>query len=216
MASTEHDGDTVWFCSSDCKEEFEADPRPTPANLTRTVLKVALAKGRRRRIATNPAITPAASTSPPSSTNGSLNSTGPTTSSSPHPKAAGPEGRTTGATPGTPPGPRHRLCPAPTAANAGTGTFHSLRNVFATWALIQPGLRLEHVSRLLGRPPPQDIYIHVDFRYQGSATPPASHHHESRDRRHGLGLGARTLNADSRPPRASTPPKPATTPPRLG
>ena len=29
-------------------------------------------------------------------------------------------------------------------------TFHSLRHVFATWALDQPGLRVEDVSRLLG------------------------------------------------------------------
>ena len=43
-------------------------------------------------------------------------------------------------------------------------TFHSLRHVFATWALNQPGLRLEDVSRLLGHSSTrvtQDIYIHV-------------------------------------------------------
>ena len=42
--------------------------------------------------------------------------------------------------------------------------FHSLRHVFATWALAQPGLRIEDVSRLLGHSSirvTQDIYIHV-------------------------------------------------------
>jgi integrase len=44
-------------------------------------------------------------------------------------------------------------------------TFHSLRHVFATWALHQPGTRLEDVSRLLGHSSirvTQDIYIGVD------------------------------------------------------
>jgi integrase len=43
-------------------------------------------------------------------------------------------------------------------------TFHSLRHVFATWALNQPGMRIEDVSRLLGHSNirvTQDIYIHV-------------------------------------------------------
>jgi integrase len=43
-------------------------------------------------------------------------------------------------------------------------TFHSLRHVFATWALVQPGLRLEDVSRLLGHSGTrvtQDVYVHV-------------------------------------------------------
>ena len=42
--------------------------------------------------------------------------------------------------------------------------FHSLRHVFATWALAQPGLRIEDVSRLMGHSSvrvTQDIYIHV-------------------------------------------------------
>ncbi|MHB8463700.1 MAG: tyrosine-type recombinase/integrase [Acidimicrobiales bacterium] len=42
--------------------------------------------------------------------------------------------------------------------------FHSLRHVFATWALTQPGLRIEDVSRLMGHSSvrvTQDIYIHV-------------------------------------------------------
>ena len=41
---------------------------------------------------------------------------------------------------------------------------YSLRHVFATWALAQPGLRIEDVSRLLGHSSirvTQDIYIHV-------------------------------------------------------
>jgi integrase len=43
-------------------------------------------------------------------------------------------------------------------------TFHSLRHVFATWALNQSGLRVEDVSRLLGHSSTrvtQDVYIHV-------------------------------------------------------
>ncbi|MHB8463379.1 MAG: tyrosine-type recombinase/integrase [Acidimicrobiales bacterium] len=42
--------------------------------------------------------------------------------------------------------------------------FHSLRHVFATWALTQDGLRIEDVSRLMGHSSvrvTQDIYIHV-------------------------------------------------------
>jgi integrase len=61
----------------------------------------------------------------------------------------------------------------PAAATAGwprddnggwAWTFHSLRHVFATWALNQPGLRIEDVSRLLGHSSSrvtQDIYIHI-------------------------------------------------------
>lgn len=44
-------------------------------------------------------------------------------------------------------------------------TFHSLRHVFATWALGQPGTRIEDVSRLLGHSTvrvTQDIYIAPD------------------------------------------------------
>jgi integrase len=44
-------------------------------------------------------------------------------------------------------------------------TFHSLRHVFATWALGQPGARIEDVSRLLGHSTvrvTQDIYISPD------------------------------------------------------
>jgi integrase len=43
-------------------------------------------------------------------------------------------------------------------------TFHSLRHVFATWALAQRGIRLEDVSRLMGHSSvrvTQDICIHV-------------------------------------------------------
>jgi integrase len=52
----------------------------------------------------------------------------------------------------------------PRTESRWTWTFHSLRHVFATWALNQPGLRLEDVSRLLGHSSirvTQDIYIHV-------------------------------------------------------
>jgi integrase len=44
-------------------------------------------------------------------------------------------------------------------------TFHSLRHVFATWALSQPGARIEDVSRLLGHSSvrvTQDIYVNPD------------------------------------------------------
>jgi integrase len=44
-------------------------------------------------------------------------------------------------------------------------TFHSLRHVFATWALAQPGARIEDVSRLLGHSTVrvrQDLYIAPD------------------------------------------------------
>ncbi len=44
-------------------------------------------------------------------------------------------------------------------------TFHSLRHVFATWALSQPGARIEDVSRLLGHSTvrvTQDVYISAD------------------------------------------------------
>jgi integrase len=62
----------------------------------------------------------------------------------------------------------------PAAADAGwprrpdgrwRWTFHSLRHVFATWALAQPGARIEDVSRLLGHSTvriTQDIYIAPD------------------------------------------------------
>ena len=44
-------------------------------------------------------------------------------------------------------------------------TFHSLRHVFATWALSQPGARIEDVSALLGHSTvrvTQDLYIAPD------------------------------------------------------
>ena len=44
-------------------------------------------------------------------------------------------------------------------------TFHSLRHVFATWALAQPGARIEDVSRLMGHSTvrvTQDLYISAD------------------------------------------------------
>ncbi len=44
-------------------------------------------------------------------------------------------------------------------------TFHSLRHVFATWALSQPGARIEDVSRLMGHSSvriTQDIYVSPD------------------------------------------------------
>lgn len=44
-------------------------------------------------------------------------------------------------------------------------SFHSLRRVFATWALSQPGARIEDVSRLMGHSTvrvTQDLYISAD------------------------------------------------------
>jgi integrase len=44
-------------------------------------------------------------------------------------------------------------------------SFHSLRHVFATWALAQPGARLEDVSKLLGHSSvriTQDLYVSPD------------------------------------------------------
>ena len=44
-------------------------------------------------------------------------------------------------------------------------TFHSLRHVFATWALSQPGARIEDVSRLMGHSSvriTQYIYVSPD------------------------------------------------------
>ena len=43
-------------------------------------------------------------------------------------------------------------------------TFHSLCHVFATWALSQPNIRIEDVSRLMGHSSirvTQEIYVHV-------------------------------------------------------
>ena len=52
-----------------------------------------------------------------------------------------------------------------TSAGRWAWTFHSLRHVFATWALAQPGARIEDVSRLLGHSTvrvTQDLYISPD------------------------------------------------------
>jgi hypothetical protein len=52
-----------------------------------------------------------------------------------------------------------------TAEGRWAWTFHSLRHVFATWALAQPGARIEDVSRLLGHSTvrvTQDLYISPD------------------------------------------------------
>ena len=60
--------------------------------------------------------------------------------------------------------------PAATAAGwsrhgQGHWTFHSLRHVFATWALAQPGARIGDVSRLLGHASVRvtlDVYVNPD------------------------------------------------------
>ncbi len=67
---------------------------------------------------------------------------------------------------------RNTFAPAAAAAGWPTNpdgrqvwTFHSLRHVFATWALAQPGARIEDVSRLLGHSTvrvTQDLYISPD------------------------------------------------------
>lgn len=67
---------------------------------------------------------------------------------------------------------RNVLDPAATAADwprradgRWCWTFHSLRHVFATWALSQPGARIEDVSRLMGHSSvriTQDIYVNPD------------------------------------------------------
>lgn len=67
---------------------------------------------------------------------------------------------------------RNLFDPAATAAGSPRRTdgrwqraFHSLRHVFAIWALAQPGARSEDVSRLLGHstvPVTQDLYIAPD------------------------------------------------------
>jgi hypothetical protein len=43
-------------------------------------------------------------------------------------------------------------------------TFHSLRDVFATWALVQPNVRIEDVLPPHGplvNPGHQEVYVHV-------------------------------------------------------
>ena len=48
--------------------------------------------------------------------------------------------------------------------NGWAWTFHSLRHVFATWALGQTDVRIEDVSRLMGHSSirvTQEIYVHV-------------------------------------------------------
>jgi integrase len=48
--------------------------------------------------------------------------------------------------------------------NGWLWTFHSLRHVFATWALSQPNIRIEDVSRLMVHSSirvTQEIYVHV-------------------------------------------------------
>ena len=67
---------------------------------------------------------------------------------------------------------RNVFAPAALAAGWPSGpdrrlvwTFHSLRHVFATWALSQPGARIEDVSRLMGHSSvriTQDIYVRPD------------------------------------------------------
>jgi integrase len=129
---------------------------------TRSALKLALPKGRRRRVTMYPTIT-AGGIDLAALVEKRLNEIGPDDLLFPAPQGAWARRSNYS---------RNLWDPSatsvewPRAQNGKwTWTFHSLRHVFATWALNQPGLRLEDVSRLLGHSSTrvtQDIYIHVN------------------------------------------------------
>lgn len=128
---------------------------------TRSALKLSLPKGRRRRVTMYPAITPTG-VDLAALIEKRLNEIGPNDLVFPAPQGGWARRSNYG---------RNLWDPAATSINwprnehGWTWTFHSLRHVFATWALNQPGLRLEDVSRLLGHSSTrvtQDIYIHVN------------------------------------------------------
>ncbi len=134
---------------------------------TRTALKVTLPKGRRRRVTMFPAATPGGVdlAAMVERRLGEVEADGLVF---PAPRGGWARRSNYG---------RNTWDPAATAAgwprtSAGrwAWTFHSLRHVFATWALAQPGLRIEDVSRLLGHSGTrvtQDVYVHVhDDVYQ--------------------------------------------------
>lgn len=128
---------------------------------TRHELSLGPPKNRRRRTTMYRPVPPKGSTWPPWS---SVDWPGSAERSwcSPRPGATGPGAPTTGATPSL------RRPPPPAGHRPGgtrSGPFHSLRHVFATWALAQPGARIEDVSRLLGHSTvrvTQDLYISPD------------------------------------------------------
>jgi len=128
---------------------------------TRSALKADLPKGRRRRVTMFPATTPAG-IDLAALVERRLAELGPEGLLFPAPRGGWARRSNYG---------RNTWDPAATAVGwprSDNGrwhwSFHSLRHVFATWALNQPGLRLEDVSRLLGHSSvrvTQDIYIHV-------------------------------------------------------
>lgn len=127
---------------------------------TRSALKLTLPKGRRRRVTMYPAITPAG-VDLVALVEKRLAEIGPDDLVFPAPQGGWARRSNYG---------RNLWDPAaasvdwPRSERGWTWTFHSLRHVFATWALNQPGLRLEDVSRLLGHSSTritQDVYIHV-------------------------------------------------------
>ena len=133
---------------------------------TRSGLELALPKRRRKRVTMSPPPPPAASTSPPSSYAAWPRS--PRRAHVPLPGRAWARRSDYG---------RNLFDPAadtvgwPRRADGHWAwKFHSLRHVFATWALTQPGLRIEDVSRLLGHSSvrvTQDIYIYIYIHVHG-------------------------------------------------
>lgn len=128
----------------------------------RSALKVSLPKGRRRRVTMYPAATPAG-VDLGSLMEKRLGELGPDDVVFASPRGGWERRSNCG---------RNIWDPAAQAAGwprADNGrwawTFHSLRHVFATLALIQPGLRLEDVSRLMVHSSvraTQEICIHVN------------------------------------------------------
>lgn len=60
--------------------------------------------------------------------------------------------------------PAARLVNWPRGGRSWAWTFHSLRHVFATWAIHGPGIPIEDLSRLMGHSSTrvtQDIYVHI-------------------------------------------------------
>ncbi|MGH9149450.1 MAG: tyrosine-type recombinase/integrase [Acidimicrobiales bacterium] len=128
---------------------------------TRSALKQTLPKGRRRRVTVYPAATPAG-VDLAGLVAARLAEVGPEGLMFPAPRGGWARRSNYG---------RNTWDPAASAATwprrhdgRWAWTFHSLRHVFATWALAQPGLRIEDVSRLLGHSSirvTQDIYVHI-------------------------------------------------------